>query len=407
MKEGVFTNGVWYGTSFSLNMDEEQTGQLIKILGIKSEDYNFNDGVLEIDSCKNLLFLDVEYVNEVSEFEDFLDNYTNKSFEGLKYFSKSKMNVFPIKFSSKKIQEDYNVFIDNNNIDLKNIDKERVKIPPDLFHKLNKMYIEYEIVAVDCLNYLTELFSLFAIAEKSKLKGDGDNIVFEFWFTGENKKSHVLEVPWKEWGYFKNDTFYKCYAWIITKKNEGFKIETLLDVLRQFFESLADISKLEDVTSSLDSVLKRILLYETKLYFEQQNKLRDEFIKYQKMELDAKSSVMKSLLGLITTVGLAYYGRISLLKDFKIADKNRDIGILFIFAMIAIVFFAFIFWVNYAERRRYYISLRKIYTEKFAFSANDFDSIVEKPSLIKKQWTYWITLIVFGGIIGRLIYFYW
>ncbi|MBC1504514.1 hypothetical protein [Listeria booriae] len=407
MNAKVFANIEWNGKSATLRIDEATGTELIDILEIPTTNYELDKDELEIHDYEKLSFLDEEYIETVTEFDDFTGKYAHKCLSDLKYFSKRKLNVFPMNFHSKETLERYNFFIDNNNIDLRDVDKEMVKIPPDLFYQLNKMYHEHEGASIDSLNYLTEIFVLFAITEKSKLIKTTESFSFEFTFTCEGRNNHILVVPWGEWEYFKNDAFYKCYDWIITKSEEGFKLETLLDVLRQYFSSLADISDTEDFTPSLDSILKRILLYETKLYFEQQNKLREEFINYQKMELDAKSSVMKNLLGLITTVGLAYYGRIVLLKNFKIIDKNRDIAIIFIFALIAIIFFAFVFWVNYMERKRYYRSLRKIYTEKFAFSSNDFDSIVEKPTFLRKQWLHWVTLSIFGLITLGLIYFYW
>ncbi|MEQ7200549.1 hypothetical protein [Enterococcus avium] len=180
----------------------------------------------------------------------------------------------------------------------------------------------------------------------------------------------------------------------------------VLPFQRQYFENVSNLKKVEDLTASLDSILNRIIINETKEYFEQQNKLKDELILYKKMEMEANNALMKSLLGLITTVGVAYYSKVILVKQFDFTSKNKGIAVIFIFALVAILFFTFVFTVNFIERKNYYDSLRNIYLNKFAFSKEDFESFLDKPALIKGKKIYWITLIIFTIVIISLIYLY-
>lgn len=79
---------------------------------------------------------------------------------------------------------------------------------------------------------------------------------------------------------------------------------------------------------------------------------------------------------------------------------------IFIFALVAILFFTFVFTVNFIERKNYYDSLRNKYLNKFAFSKEDFESFLDKPALIKGKKIYWITLFIFTIVIISLIYLY-
>lgn len=303
-------------------------------------------------------------------------------------------------------KQNYNSIIEGNNIVTDGIVENRILIPPSFFYELNKMYELHEEESRKPLNYLSELFSLFIIADKSKISIETEDTYFEFTIFCEKKDNHILKVSWKDWTYFTNDAFYKCYQWILDRSIESFKTSTLLKVVRQYFENVSNLKKVEDLTASLDSILNRIIINETKEYFEQQNKLKDELILYKKMEMEANNALMKSLLGLITTVGVAYYSKVILVKQFDFTSKNKGIAVIFIFALVAILFFTFVFTVNFIERKNYYDSLRNIYLNKFAFSKEDFESFLDKPALIKGKKIYWITLIIFTIVIISLIYLY-
>ncbi|WP_429966979.1 hypothetical protein [Enterococcus sp. AZ173] len=401
------SNYQWLGTSAVLKLDTESKDELINILSLSDSDYDYGNGELEIYNNKHILFLEEQFIESTHlEFEDLLKKYVDKDYSNLKFFSKKKSSLFKMPKKIITDKQNYNSIIEGNNIVTDGIVENRILIPPSFFYELNKMYELHEEESRKPLNYLSELFSLFIIADKSKISIETEDTYFEFTIFCEKKDNHILKVSWKDWTYFTNDAFYKCYQWILDRSIESFKTSTLLKVVRQYFENVSNLKKVEDLTASLDSILNRIIINETKEYFEQQNKLKDELILYKKMEMEANNALMKSLLGLITTVGVAYYSKVILVKQFDFTSKNKGIAVIFIFALVAILFFTFVFTVNFIERKNYYDSLRNIYLNKFAFSKEDFESFLDKPALIKGKKIYWITLFIFTIVIISLIYLY-
>ncbi|PTO36199.1 hypothetical protein C6P52_14295 [Enterococcus mundtii] len=400
-------NHHWLGTSAVLKLDTESKDELINILNLSDSDYDYDNSELEIYNNKHILFLEEQFIESTHlEFEDLLKKYVEKDYLNLKFFSKKKSSLFKMPEKIITDKQNYNSIIEGNNIVTDGIIENRISIPPSFFYELNKMYELHEEESREPLNYLSELFSLFIIADKSKISIETEDTYFEFTIFCEKKDDHILKVSWRDWAYFTNDAFYKCYQWILDRSIESFKTSTLLKVVRQYFENVSNLKKVEDLTASLDSILNRIIINETKEYFEQQNKLKDELILYKKMEMEANNTLMKSLLGLITTVGVAYYSKVILVKQFVFTSKNKGLAVIFIFALVAILFFTFVFIVNFIERKNYYDSLRNIYLNKFAFSKQDFESFLDKPALIKGKKIYWITLFVFTIVIISLIYIY-
>ena len=124
------------------------------------------------------------------------------------------------------------------------------------------------------------------------------------------------------------------------------------------------------------------------------------------MDMESNNTLMKSLLGLITTIGLAYYGKVITMENFRFNEQNENLAIIFIFGLIAIVFFCISYLLNYVERKEYYKSLKDIYTKKFVFSEKDFEDTLKEPTIFKGHYKYWITLLCFFVTMIFAIFFY-
>lgn len=388
----------WEGTAVVLRKNKQEKDELIRILNLSKYDYEYDDAdlKLEIFNNKNLLFFEEQFILSPNvEFETFLVKFAEKDFSKLRFFDCEDAQFVTL---SDNLQIEKEILFDtleSNNIILDGIVEERLVIPPSFFYEIKQQLDISKEEEIKSLDYLSELFALFMIADKSKVKIENEETSFEFTIFCKNKENHTLTIRWRDWEYFKGVGFYNCYNWILCKNRENFKIPTLLKVVREYFENLSSIKDIEDTTTSLDSILNRIILNETKDYFEQQNKLKDEFITYKKMDMDSNRVLMRSLLGLISTIGVAYYGKVILIQDFHFTDKNNGLGVIFILTWFAILFFSFSYILSFLDRKKYYEALKMIYISKFAFSEKDFEHFLHKPTLIKEHWIYWITLLVF------------
>lgn len=397
------------GTSLILKINEEGKSKLIDLFELTENNFEYclRTCELKIYNIPKKLFLEGEFIiSGELDFEQFLKRYSNKDFSEIKIFSKNEGAFQSISRNLDEEKKLYSTILDENNIITDGISEDKILIPPSLFSEMQTTYGTEDTDIKSTLNYLSELFSLFMIADKSKIQIDDDNVYFEFSIFCEKSENHVLNVTWGEWAHLKTSVFNQCYEWILGRSNENFKTKTLLQVVKQYLGNLGSLENVEDITNSLDSILNRIILNETHEYFLQQNKLKDEFIIYKKMDMEANSRLMKSLLGLITTVGLAYYGKVITMNNFKFNEENENLAIIFIFGLIAIAFFCVVYILNYFERKEYYSSLKTIYLTKFVFSKDDFEGILKEPKLFKGHFKYWITLICFSVVVGLAILFY-
>ncbi|MEN2277887.1 hypothetical protein AAH973_08945 [Enterococcus faecalis] len=397
------------GTSLIFKVNKENKDKMISLFELTEQEYEYvlSSNELKIYNVSNKLFLEKEFiVSDKLDFEQFLTRYSDKNLSEIQCFYMENAIFKPVSRKLEEERELYSKILDENNIVMDGISEDKIFLPPSLFSEI-KMACGYEKDDLNsALNYLSELFSLFMIADKSRIKIDDDEVYFEFSIFCENNDNHILNVLWRDWSCFNTSVFYQCYEWILIKSSENFKEKTLLQVVKQYLGNLSSMENLEDITNSLDSILNRIIQNETHEYFLQQNKLKDEFIVYKKMDMESNNTLMKSLLGLITTIGLAYYGKVITMENFRFNEKNENLAIIFIFGLIAIVFFCISYLLNYVERKEYYKSLKDIYTKKFVFSEKDFEDTLKEPTIFKGHYKYWITLLCFFVTMIFAIFFY-
>ena len=397
------------GSSVLLSIRDSNKQKVIEDLDLGEDDYIDGENEFEISNLPNLLFLEDKFIKDENlEFEDFLERYSVKKIDELRYFSANNNKTYSLKDLCKEDKRLYRNILDENNINTNGIIEEKMVVPPFLFSNLQKMSIEYEKKEYTCYNYLMELFSLFAIADKTKIIESSNKTIFEFSIFSENSNMQTLCVPWKEWNFFEGKRYFNCYKWITERTKENFRIKTLIRIVRQYLVIVGMENSDANLQNSLDSILNRIILNETTEYFLQQNKLKDEFINYQKLELDSKKKLNNSLLGLITSIGVAYYGKVisGNVKDYNFFEKNRGLAILFVFSFIAVIYFVIIFMFEYGERKKYYDKLKSIYLDKFGFSKDDFESFLSRPRLFKGNLFSWMVLILFLIAIGMLVWIY-
>lgn len=397
----------WKGTSCSLKASEQEKDEVVKKLNLTEKNYSFKDGLLQIFNHENILFFESNFlVIEKLEFDFFLTKFKKKSLSDISLFNETTFELIQINKSIGNSKREFETLLEDNNIITDGISEDKLIIPPTLFSELQLSYSEKNFKEKRIYSYLAELFSLFAIADKTKISVEEDNTYFYFTIFRTNKNNHVIKVPWRKWDYFNGNIFFNCFEWITIKSKESFKLPTIIQVVREYLGTLDNISLSKDIISSLDSILNRIIKNETKDYFDQQNKLKDEFITYKKMEIESRNSLMKSLLGLISAIGLAYYGKVIGIENFKFMMEDTGIALIFWFSLVAVTFFIFTFIVSYRERVSYYDSLRDIYIDAFLFSKDDVERVLKKPSLFKEQLLYWVTLIMFILGIIFMIYAY-
>lgn len=407
----------WNGTCFKGQIDEVNATEIMALLnasGINSiingrDIYKYDNGVFSFYNHSKVSFYEDFFLqHKDTSFKKMLQKLEKKDFTATietLLFLESKQDFISIPAIDEAALNLYTTVLKGNNIvNELDIKRSQLEIPPTYFFTLLEHLEEENISAITkkSLIYYSELFSLFFLANKTTFN-DGK---FDFEIIGVNGDKTKKTIQWQQWDQLCDYKYTKIFSWVLKNCDKALKKDTLIKIVRQFFLEKKNFEWESDYLYSLDSLLRIVVQQETQKYFEQQNKLKDEFIAYSKMEIDSKKQLLKSLLTLITTLSLGYYGLIFKVENFDIFSPNKPLKILFIFALIAIIYFSVIFYLDYEERKIFWKKLKNIYVQKFYFSEMDFKNMLPKPELLKGQKHYIIILIIFITLVCSMIKIY-
>lgn len=422
------------GTSLILKdfPTEEEAIQFCSELHLFNESNTFKsqyeDGKLELYDAdlKNLFFLEEDFIKNVSMFNTLLEKFSTKNYEGtINYYSKK--NGF-IKNTSSSIllkeNELFKLLVENNILINDGLKQEQLYISPSMFELIKCFVNEHEEEAYynqykNILTYMRELFSLISLAEKTTYKNSNGKQIFHFQNFHTVNGVMTKEVEWKNWDSLVNENYYSLYKWIVeigeydkSYNYKSFQRELNLrkSIVQNYLKNKNNFKTTKDSIKELDSILLRIRNNQTETYFEQKHKLKNEMVQLMHEEMESKKNVFKRLLGLLTTVSVGYYSQfyrdtgITELGD--LAGPNFELALLFVFSMIAIIFFMLTLFREIKEKIDYYWRIKDIYINDLFFDEDDFRAKMPKPKIWKDYRFYWLILFI-SLFIFKILFLYY
>lgn len=388
------------------NTFEEINGNLSKnssIIEFKDPEYSKKNGEMTIFNSDDILIDEALYISKQRHFGVAATRIQKKvSADNLLQFTPST-NDFEV--VPKRDEKFVNAVLDQirkNNI---NSDSDNIvfEIPADFFDLILPITTESQKI----LNYMKELFSLILLSDSVNLEEN----TFIFRVENSENESSEKKITWKEWDSLDGSNYYEAYSWLKLKHTENYGMSTLIKVIRQVLGKSENLQLENNITSKFESMLNIIISEQSEVYFDQQNKLKEEFLNLNKAEIDSNNKLFSKLLGLIVSVGAAIYG--VLIKNLNADNKieilkpNNIIGISFCIALLAILFFFFTYFVDIHQRRKLYIKLKKFYVNQLQYSKADFENSVEEPHFISGNSLQLSTLLLFFIVAtgGVLFYF--
>lgn len=392
-------NRKWNGTSLQLGKATNEEFSELKSFfpddfdGSKKLSYNEEEQIIEIFNASEILLYELEFIKE-NPFKHILNKFKDKINEEFFYFYNEQDTIFErISFLRFCNKEEFEQILSKNKFDV-GFENELLNIPPELFSIFDgKCFTEEEKKIV---TYLKNLFSLLLISEYTNYK----NGTFLFSIMLENGDFTSIQVKWKEWDSLESLNFFIAYEWIVKETDNAIKIGTKLKVVREALRREGSFSIGQDAVNRFNSMLNVIIKNQTDKYFEQQNKLKNDFLDLNKKELDSKRQLFTKLLAVIATIGATFYGvfkpeYIVKFGDMSLLSKNPIIGMVCLVAIVSIIFFSITFILDIIERRKIYNKLKRWYVNNFGFSVEEFTSSVDKPYFLKNNWIQWFLIILF------------
>lgn len=368
---------------------------------------------ISIFNHKSFMYFEAEYILQQGSryFTDVVDKLCDKRIDDKWYYFSPTKEAYIENVGLSEEVTAYANDINNNNISLHEIERDKITISPFFFNVLKKNYElndKEKSEEIKILNYMTELFSLFVLAEKTTLEQDLDGctiaFIFEIRTKGSEKK--VFKVTWADWDFFKQEYFFDSYRWI--RENDKILInnDVKLEIVRGEISRGKSFSVNKDSVSKYRTILNRIINNETKEYFEQQNKLKEEYIELNKMKLESSRQLRNKLLGLITTISVAFYGLVYKNDGtLNISAPNDGLALLFLCAAATVAFFFLVQIIELWDRKKMYLELKNIYVDKLNFDREDYDSTVHEPDIFDLWKDFLIALSFFILLILLMRYF--
>ena len=384
-------------------------------LNFTMDSINFANGTLSVfaGDVKKVFFLEEYYISHEPKFSNVLERLSVKDFNlDFQYFSVQTESLIDIgsiyNFEEEKI---YKKLVENNILSHDGIRQDYLYLSPYIFEKLLESIKKYEekeyhTQFIDVLTYMRELFSLLAISEKTTYRNNKGEQSFTFQFFHDSKGVISKEFYWGEWDSLSSTNYFSLYKWIrqnveknSNEDNYNRNLKLVKLIVQDYIRNINKIEVNKDTTNELDSILSRVRNNQTKTYFEQQNKLKDEIIGLSHDEMQSKKRIQNHLLGILTTTSVGFYSQffndnLNIQSIESLKGPNFALSLVFLFSTIAIAFIMISLFNEIKERINHYEKIRNIYTDYLFFDREDFESKVSKPRVWSDYKFYWIVLIL-------------
>ncbi|HHU85033.1 MAG TPA: hypothetical protein GXZ23_07705 [Clostridiales bacterium] len=386
----------WKGTSLKIS-DTEANEDFIYYLNQEGISLRNDEGYYTLENQANYFILEDDFVFQSKNLSLLIDKYTHKNYNDKIFVYSSQNQSFQEINEVLSDKEKYLRILENNILDG---DKRNIDLSVNTLN----------LVLEDNTKNKTFIDALILLCLANKSSYDAENIKSEFQIEEKSFTVNLNIASTEPIG------LYPIYSWIINDEEYKSSHFVKLEIVRQIIVNKRDITNVESLLIDSKLAYKRIISRKTNDYFEQLNRLKDDFLTLSKNE----NSILRTLnLTFFTWIG--YLG-IELFKiiteyngqnviDYLLFSKGTKKGIVILMFIIALffIFLAYILEIKSLEKSYYVI--KEIYENKILFESDadensKFESTIKKPKIGKLQIVVFIIIIIV--LIFRFLFtFHW
>ncbi len=201
---------------------------------------------------------------------------------------------------------------------------------------------------------------------------------------------------------------YALYDWIINNNEYKDSYKVKLQIVRQVIVSKRNIKDINEILEDSKLAYKRIISRKTDDYFEQLNKLKDDFLALSKNANNALRTLNLTFFAWLGSMGVNLLNIITKYDDsnniipYLLFSKGSKKGVVIAMFIIALIFIFIAYISEIKSLQKEYEVVKRIYKDKILFEENleensKFELIIHRPELGKIQ------LRTFCGILFLLI----
>ena len=384
----VNSNLLWSGTSLIIDTNNQLFGDFIKLL---------NDNGINARKEQNIYYLE----NQENYFlyeDDFIESTRN-------------LNLVIRKLSQKNYNENTKIYLVNNN-DFRLVEsnyKDKVVYEEILDDNIINGNLREFPISVNVINeVLTSKTSkselildfLILVALSTKITYCAEEIESEFRIDDKIYKINLN---------IDDDPLhlYALYDWIINNNEYKDSYKVKLQIVRQVIVSKRNIKDINEILEDSKLAYKRIISRKTDDYFEQLNKLKDDFLTLSKNANNALRTLNLTFFTWLGSMGVKLLNIITKydgnnIIQYLLFSKGSKKGVVIAMFIIALIFIFIAYISEIKSLQKEYEVVKRIYKDKILFEENPdknskFELIINRPKLGKIQ------LITFSVILFLLI----
>lgn len=378
----VNSNLLWDGTSLKIDTNNQLFDDFKKLL---------TDNRINLRKEQNIYYL--ENQNDYFIYEDdFIESTRN-------------LNLVVTKFSQKNYNENTKIYLVNNN-DFRLVEsncKDKVVYEEILEDNIINGNLREFPISVNVINevltrktskseLILDFFILVALS--TKITYYAEEIESEFRIDDKIYKINLN---------IDDDPLhlYALYDWIINNNEYKDSYKVKLQIVRQVIVSKRNIKDINEILEDSKLAYKRIISRKTDDYFEQLNKLKDDFLALSKNANNALRTLNLTFFAWLGSMGVNLLNIITKYDDsnniipYLLFSKGSKKGVVIAMFIIALIFIFIAYISEIKSLQKEYEVVKRIYKDKILFEEvpdenSKFELIINRPELGKIQLrTFW------------------
>lgn len=367
-------NFKWEGTDLVLDEEVEDDIEIIQVL--KNEGISFRDKDIEDSKCylrnqKRFFILEDEFIKQSTNIISIIRKLVEKDFESsVKVYDRNENKFVQIESSScdKKLYE---------NILSRNImtgSERNLEISINILN---------EVLCKDKSKLFIDILILFALAHKTTYTAE--NVKCEF--INDDKHFYIdLNLLSSEPLYL-----WPLYDWVFNGREYKDSHTLKLKIVRRVILNRKNLDNIEDILIDSKITYRRIISQKTDDYFEELNRLKDDYLILSKNIQGSVRVVNITFFTWLGTLGIevfkiamAYEG--DELWEYLFWAKDDKIVLLVIISLVALCIIALAYYREFKCLQSEYRTIKNIYKDKIFLQESDvefdkFSDLILEPSI--------------------------
>lgn len=378
----------WKETSLKIDLQENVESNFIKSLKNQSINLRHEGNIYYLENQSKYFIYEDEFIDDSRRLPSIITKFIQKDYNNLgKVYIASDAEFIEIE-ADKKDKIIYEKIINENNID------GTIREFPISINILNEV--------LDSNNRKSALIIDFFIlsALSTKISYTAEEIESEF-IIGDKIYRTNFNIDCEPFYLFS------IYDWIINSNEYKDSYIVKLQIVRQVIVNKRTLENTNEILEDSKLAYRRIISRKTDDYFEQINKLKDDFLNLSRNENNTLRTLNLTFFAWLGSLGvqllniiIGYNG--NNLLHYLLFSKGSKKGIVVGMFIIALIFIFIAYVSEIKSLQKEYDVLKHIYKDKILFESESdieskFELIIKKPEVGKIQ------IAIFGIVLFLLL----